>query len=413
VTSASSTDRLGAGRHYNTGPVGDEVKITVHQLTTADGATVAGVLFQPEGAQMVMTITHPRADSTHHVMTPLLCQAGFAVWTQGTRMAGNDLDLVHETALVDLAAGFGFLRERGFEHIVPLGHSGGGALNAFYIQQASRPPDQRITHTPAGRKCGLVATDLPMPDAVVFLAPHPGQGELLLSCIDPSVTDESDPLSVDPDLDPYSPANGFREPSRSSKYTKDFIDLYREAQRRRVARIDEKARAWADGAREARLRYDENHSTSDRRASLAPHLVIAYRTDADLRCVDLTIDPSDRPYGSLFGRRPDVINYGLLGFARITTPDAWLSTWSGLSTNASFRRCGPEVRIPTLLIELTGDQGAFPIVTAEIFAGLGSEDKTLVKVRGLHFGGPLTPDETPGAEQAALMISRWIGERFG
>jgi hypothetical protein len=78
---------------------------------------------------------------THYVMVPLLCKAGLAVWTQGTRTVGNDLTLVHETPLVDLAAGFSFLRSREFQHILPLGHSGGGALFAFYIQQASKPPE--------------------------------------------------------------------------------------------------------------------------------------------------------------------------------------------------------------------------------------------------------------------------------
>jgi hypothetical protein len=45
-----------------------------------------------------------------------------------------------------------------------------------------------------------------------------------------------------------------------------------------------------------------------------------HRTDADLRSVDLSIDPNDRPYGSLVGHRPDLTNYGLLGFGRLSTP---------------------------------------------------------------------------------------------
>ena len=49
----------------------------------------------------------------------------------------------------------------------------------------------------------------PIADGAVFLAPHPGQGRLLLACIDPSVADEADPLSVVPELDPFNAANGF------------------------------------------------------------------------------------------------------------------------------------------------------------------------------------------------------------
>ena len=86
----------------------------------------------------------------------------------------------------------------------------------------------------------------------------------------------------------------------------------------------------------------------------ADKLGAVFHPSADLRSVDLSIDPNDRPYGSLFGRRPDLTNYGLIGFGRFTTPAAWLSTWSAVSTNADFLRCGPGVTAPTLFIELTG-----------------------------------------------------------
>ncbi len=47
------------------------------------------------------------------------------------------------------------------------------------------------------------------------------------------------------------------------------------------------------------------------------------------------LDPSDRAYGSLWGTRPDWINYGAVGFGRVVSPEAWLSTWSALSSNAT------------------------------------------------------------------------------
>lgn len=118
-----------------------------------------------------------------------------------------------------------------------------------------------------------------------------------------------------------------------------------------------------------------------------------YRTDADLRCVDLSIDPNDRPYGSLFGSRPDLTNYGVVGFGRLTTPEAWLSTWSAISSRAGFLRCAPAVRVPSLLIELTGDQACFPADAAAMVDALGAADVTRIRVRGKHFGGALGPDE--------------------
>ena len=51
--------------------------------------------------------------------------------------------------------------------------------------------------------------------------------------------------------------------------------------------------------------------------------------------VDLSLGPSDRDYGSLSAHRPDLFNSGPFGFARMVTPEAWLSTWSGLAEEES------------------------------------------------------------------------------
>jgi hypothetical protein len=252
---------------------------------------------------------------------------------------------------------------------------------------------------------------MPLADGAIFLAPHPGQGQLLLACIDPSVGDEQDPMSVVPDLDPYRPANGFAEPPASSAYTEEFLARYRTAQRDRVARIDAVARGHLARTAEARTAFGTSGNPLDRRRSLAPRIITVFRTDADPRTVDLSLDPSERPYGSLFGKRPDLINYGLTGFGRLTTPEAWLSTWSGLSSNADFVRCAPGVTVPTLFIELTGDQAAFPADSRRMTGALGAEDLTTATVRGLHFGGPIAKGEPPGNELAAAEIIAWLAKR--
>ena len=72
-----------------------------------------------------------------------------------------------------------------------------------------------------------------------------------------------------------------------------------------------------------------------------------WRTDADPRCFDLSIDPSDRAYGTLWGRDPRASNYGAVGFARNCTPEAWLSTWSGLSSNAALAKTVPSIEQPS------------------------------------------------------------------
>ncbi len=408
--------RLGAGRYLDQEALPEGTVTTVHQLTTADDAKVTGVLRGRPGARAVVFLMHPRQDVTHHAQVPLLLARGYAVWTQGSRSPNNDLTLIHEQALLDVAAGMAFLRDRGREHgfsrVITFGHSGGGPLFAFYIEQAALAPAARLARTPSGRPVPLAEADMPVPDGAVFFAPHPGQGELLLRCIDPSVVDEADPLSVDPSLDPFAPANGFAEPPASAHYDPAFVTRYTAAQRARVARLDDIARRAVADADEGRAAFKKTGEARDRRRSLAPRILTVFRTDADLRCVDLHLDPSERPYGSVFGKRPDLIDYGLVGFGRLSTAEAWLSTWSGLSSKASFLRCAPGVKVPTLLIGLTGDQAAFPAVTAQMRELLGATDLTYASVRGTHFGGPIAPGEPTGNQLAGEVIGPWLDERF-
>ena len=406
-----SVSGLGAGRYTEARPEPDGVATSVHQLPTSDGARVTGVLRVPHGARTVVTIMHPRQDVTHHAIVPYLLTAGLAVWTQGSRSPNNDLNLIHEQAVIDFAAGQFFLRERGFDRVFPVGHSGGGTLAAFYLQQASRPPAERLAAAPSGRPVPFTETAMPLPDGVVFMAPHPGQGALLQRLIDPSVTDEDDPLSVDPALDPFSPGNGFRLPPEPSCYDPEFVERYRAAQVARIRRIDARAAELVASRRASDRAFKQTGDIGRRRAAIAPALVTVYRTDADLRNVDLSLDPNSRRYGSLFGRRPDLTNSGLIGFGRLSTAEAWMSTWSATTTNADFLRCAPEVTLPTLLLEFTGDQASFPADIAVYGKVLGAADLTVGAVDGTHFGDRLAEGAPAGNELAAERIVSWIAER--
>ncbi|QRY83663.1 alpha/beta hydrolase [Tsukamurella tyrosinosolvens] len=409
MTAAAATG-LGAGRYLDAGAVPDTTVTTPVELSTVDGAKVAGLLRTVPGATAVAFLMHPRQDFSHHVLVPEFLRRGIAVWTQGSRTQGNDLTLLHEQALLDMAAGHVFLRERGFETVIAVGHSGGGALAAFYMEQAALPVDARLTATPGGKPVPLRAATMPFPDYAVFMAPHPGQGELLLRMIDPSVADEADPLSVVPELDPFAPQNGFAPAPQPSTYSADFIARYRTAQLERIERIDAVARERVQRARAAQRRFKDEGDAADRRAALATEIITVHRTDADLRCTDPSIDPNDRPYGSLFGARPDLTDYGVVGFGRLTTPEAWLSTWSALSSRAGFLRCAPAITVPTLFIEITGDQACFPKDARAMVAALGADDVEHVRVRGKHFGAALTAGEPTAAALAGTHMERWLAK---
>ena len=380
-------------------------------LRTADGAPVNGTLYAIGKPRAAVCIMHPREFLGCHYLVPPLVESGVAVWAQGARSVGNDLRLEHEQALLDVAAGLTHLRERGFEHVVLIGNSGGSGLFSYYLQQAHSEPQQRVLKSPTGRPTGLEAATLPRVDGLVYLAPHPGQGRLLLGCIDPSVTDESDPLSVDPALDPFNPDNGYAERGQA-RYGAEFLQRYTAAQRARVQRIDAEARRLLETRQQARQALKSGESSREARVQAAhTPILTVWRTDADPRCLDPSIDPSDRPAGSVWGGDMLASNYGAVGFGRLCTPESWLSTWSGLSSNAALEKTAPAVDVPTLLVEYTGDQTTFPQVIRDIYGWIGAVDKQHIRLRGDHHGRALTPDEEPGRHAAARAISAWLREK--
>jgi hypothetical protein len=350
------------------------------QLVTADQALSHGWLFATGGERCVVCLMHPRANFSRHYAVPALLDAGFAVLCQNSRWLNNDATLIHERLLLDVAAGLAAARER-YERVALVGNSGGGSLYTFYLSQACAPAGGRLTDTPAGDPLDLNRFDLPGADAMVYLAAHPGEGYFLRHAIDPSLMDEGDPLSCDPALDLYDPANGFAPPPEPSRYAPEFLATYRRAQAARIERIDALARARIARKRAAR-------SAGDARAALATDFLLVYRTDADPRSVDLSLDPSKRDYGSLWGRRPDLINYGPVGFARVVSPEAWLSTWSATSSRAEIAATGPRMRLPALVVDYAGDNAIFPSDTEHIVRSLGAPRIERRTIDGDHYGFP-------------------------
>jgi len=133
-----------------------------------------------------------------------------------------------------------------------------------------------------------------------------------------------------------------------------------------------------------------------------------WRTDADPRCFDLSLDPSDRKWGTVWGNDPIASNFGSIGFARSCTAESWLSTWSGLSSNASFEKCGPAIEQPALMIDYTGDNTVFPSDAAAIFASLRTRDKSRRSIRGNHHGQPLAEGEPSGQLAAGQAIQEFL-----
>jgi pimeloyl-ACP methyl ester carboxylesterase len=369
-----------------------------------------------------VVVMHPRVDFSHHYAIPRLVGAGLAVLAANTRHAGNDTMAEHEEMVLDVGACVRHLREkRGLEKVVLLGNCGGASLAAYYQAQAGLAPGARAARSPGGAPTHFEGAALPPADAMVYVAPHRGQGKILMDSIDPSVVDEGDPLAADPELDMYDARNGFREPPAWSEYTDEFLAKYRAAQRARVARIDAAARALlersAAAAAEAAAPEFAERAEGERREVMRRRVcepvMLVHRTNANPAFVDRRIDPSGRDYGSLLSERPDLMNYAALGLARTCTPRAWLSTWSGLSSNADLVANVARIAAPTLLVHAGRDREIFPADVAAIAGALAAADRRVVALEGArHYFEP-EPGEraAPHVEELMDVVVPWIAER--
>ncbi len=328
---------------------------------------------------MACIATHYSVDFSEHYLAPYLAERdiGFLGWN--TRFRGQDAYFLLEHALVDIAAGVRWLRdEAGVDTVVLLGNSGGGSLMGAYQSQATDPniaPGRDLTLPDA-------VLDLPRADLYISLNAHPGRPDVLTAWMDPSVVDETDPLSIDHDLDLF--ASG-----RDAPLDLEFVERYRTAQ---VARnhgitewaIEELARLTAAG-------------TWDR-------VFNVHRTWADPRFVDLSIDPSDRDVGCYAGDAARA-NRTPFGLASTCTLRSWLSMWSLRESQCVGAPHLGRIDLPALVLQSTADRGVHLPDAHAVHDALASDDTTLAFVPGEHYF------ETGGRDDVADLISAWIGAR--
>jgi pimeloyl-ACP methyl ester carboxylesterase len=326
---------------------------------------IHGAWQRPSGrCRTAAVVMHPTSNFMGHYLIGPLAARGIACMGLNSRYAGNDTLLLMERVLQDLGAGVRFLRAQGFERVILVGNSGGAALASFYQAQAERLTALRL---PDGDPTQLVPADLPPVDGIVLAAAHRGRSHLMATWIDPSVTDEADPLSRDPALDVYDPANG-------PPFEPAFLERFGTGQRARLARIE----AWAlqrlqllreAAAREPGLPRDQ--------------VFVIHRTHAEPRCLDLTLDANDRAPGSLWGDARTV-NYSPYAMGRVSSLSAFLSQWSSRS-----QADGPSnlarTSVPVLLLTYTADQSTFPSTRAAWLAAAPGRIRDVDIVGGNHY----------------------------
>lgn len=350
----------------------------------AGGHPCQGLYWTPKGQRpkAAFIATHYNVDFSEHYIAAYLAERGFGFLGWNTRFRGFEDSFLLEHAILDISVGVRWLREHaGAQTVIILGNSGGGSLMAAYQAEAAEPTMLDLLKGP-GRDA---FETLPRADLYVSLNAHTGRPQVLTDWMDASVADETDPLATDPSLDPFDPEHG-------PPYAPEFIERYRAAQRARNQRITD----WA----KAELKRLNAAGVPDRIFPL-------FRCWGDLRMMDGTIDPSDRPTPMCYRGDPRIANR-TPSIGRVSNLRSWLSMWS-LETS----RCqGPEqlarLTIPALVVQGMADTGVFPTDPKRIHAAIASPDKRLQLIPGAHYF------EDSEASRGAMvdLICAWVRERL-
>lgn len=376
-------------------------------LRTQDGATVDGVLYtsRDQRPRTAILLMHPNANFLRHYACIPLAQAGFAALGMNSRYAGNESLLIMEEVLLDAAAGVRLLRERGYD-VVLLGNSGGGSLLSTYQSQAESPT---IRCTPAGNPPDLTQADLPAAKALLLLSAHTGRALVYTHWLDPAVVDEGNLLATNPELDMFDARNG-------PPYQPAFVERYRAAQIARNQRITAWAReqldklpAWGSETRPPGEAVQVAAGPAASRTIPAQDMpFIVHRSAADLRFLDLALDPSDRPVGTYWGPEVKQANYMAGGLGRYTSLRSWLSQWSYDESNASALRHLPRVSVPVLILAAWGDRGVFPSDAQALYEAAPAADRELYPLRHAdHF----FTNQPELVTSTVRKIKEWLAER--
>ena len=340
-----------------------------------------GLYFSPTDRPVhtAFIAAHYNVDFSEHYLAPLMASRGYGFLGWNTRFRGNEGFFLLEHALIDLGVGVRWLRETaGVDNVVILGNSGGGSLMAAYQSQA-----KGVTmHTTPGLKLPTALDDLDAADFYISLCAHQGRPEVLTDWFDPAITDETDPISVDPNLDMYNPANG-------PGYSAEFIQRYRQAQIARNHRITDRCHS--------ELSRLESLGHRDRAFNL-------YRTWADLRLLDGSLDPSNRIIGRCYAGDPKTANYSPRGIGLTNTLRTWLSMWSLRDSCCRGAEHLGRITEPALVIQSDADTGVFPSDAEAIFQQLASSDKALHMISGDHY----LQEPNDARDVAADLIQDWL-----
>jgi len=397
--------------------------------------SVKGALYKPDAGPAphiaILTI-HRTANFLATATTREMTGRGFMVLGMNPRSDNNEAAVNFEANALDIKSGVEFLRRQpGITKVILWGHSGGGPATSFYEAVA----EQGVSYCRGPNKlteCDDSLAGLPAADGLILVDAHPGVSINGLRSLNPAVLDESNPGKLDPALDPFSPANGYKD--GAAHYSDEFKRRYFKAQADRMNRLIERALAERQSAKQGKALYPDND------AIVIPRFEGARLMELDPSIHHSTMKPQKvlKNDGTVVTqiaqsvRRPargyDKRNATFEGGARMLTLKSFLSAnavrakdalddidWC--STNNSTRCAVGKISIPLLV---TAMGAHYFIRDSEIhYDAAASRDKEFIVIEGATHGiAPCKPCEaTPGqysnsAKNFYDYVANWIRARF-
>ncbi|MDE1150891.1 MAG: hypothetical protein PW843_30445 [Azospirillaceae bacterium] len=223
---------------------------------------VPGVLYEPAvigpKAETAVFIMHSSADYLSFPGCTELSQRGYRVLcaNNSTAKSGVSNDGVLDQVMLEVKAAVAWLRQQpGVKRVVLLGHSGGGTVMSAY-QFIAEGGVKACQSAEKIWKCPDSLGGLPPADGLMLIDSNWGLAAMTLFSIDPAVTDEAKGTTLDPKLDMYNPANGFK-PAGSS-YSPAFTKAFLSAEGARNNALIAKAEGELAAIRAGKGPYDDD-----------------------------------------------------------------------------------------------------------------------------------------------------------
>ena len=405
---------------------------------------VAAALYKPDSGpapHVAFLVSHRTANNLNNSACKELAKRGFLALCWNTRFVNNEAAVRWEDIAFDVKTTVDYVRSLpGITKVVLLGHSGGSPLMSYYEAVAEAGPNwckgpNKLLQCTANM-------DFKPADGIVFPDAHPGNGVQSLRGVNPSVQVQKDgTVKINPELDPFSTANGFN-PEGASHYSKEFQARYYAAQSKEMNALIATAQTKMQ-----QLKTQAMYSDDDVFAIVGGGFSGAGAGSADLNSMDPSIPElmsTARPEkvlkndGSIVKEIAHSVavpepenakaNHSFERGTKVFTLKSFLSANAVKSTNSldgidwcssnNSTMCAVQsIKIPTLIAAM----GAFHFVRdQELMYDLsGAEDKDYIVIEGaLHGYTPCKPcEKTPGqyanSEKNLFdYIAKWTNERF-